>query len=205
MSSPADAVRPAPAVSALYAAICATAWWAVAGDDPGSWVIGIPAIGAAVWASHRLAPLSWPGVSPLRLLPFWLRFCRSSLLAGIDVARRALLPRVRLEPGLLRYRTRLPDAAPRHLFMAMISLVPGTLTADLTGDVLTVHVLDRRLDNYGDIYTLERDIAILFGLGSDWPTTPPAASPSPPAADGVCHAPPSPRSTAAPSLPGSPR
>jgi hypothetical protein len=46
----------------------------------------------------------------IRLAP---GFLRSSLLGGIDVARRALHPRMPLDAGWIAYRTKLPRGLPR--------------------------------------------------------------------------------------------
>jgi multicomponent Na+:H+ antiporter subunit E len=48
------------------------------------------------------------------------------VVAGIDVARQALRPG-RLRPGLLAHRTRLVDPTAQTAFMALTSMVPGTL------------------------------------------------------------------------------
>ena len=72
-----------------------------------------------------------------------LRFPRQSLIAGIDVARRALDPRLPLCPGFVTVSPRLPPGTPRDAFYALASLMPGTLPADTNEDgTLLVHCLD---------------------------------------------------------------
>jgi multicomponent Na+:H+ antiporter subunit E len=104
---------------------------------------GIVAALAATWISLRLLP---PG--PIRLQPravaeYALRFLFRSVLAGADVARRALDPRLPLRPGFVRYRVGLPVGARRNTFTTLTSLLPGTipLGAD-EGGALVIHCLD---------------------------------------------------------------
>jgi len=72
-----------------------------------------------------------------------LRFLRQSVGAGIDVAWRALDPRMPLRPGFVVYRPQLPPGATRNAFCTMMSLLPGTLPCgpDESGG-LVVHCLD---------------------------------------------------------------
>jgi multicomponent Na+:H+ antiporter subunit E len=49
------------------------------------------------------------------------------------------------------------------VFIDSISLLPGTLSADLRGDLVTVHALDVRTDVVEGLATLERRVAALFG------------------------------------------
>ena len=95
---------------------------------------------------------------------FALRFFHLSFTAGLDVASRALGPAIRLDPGMVSHPCRLPAGAARYFFMIVISLIPGTLTADQRGDTLDVHVLDRLQANEDGLRELEEDVARLFGL-----------------------------------------
>lgn len=107
---------------------------------------------------------SVPAWSPLglaQLLPFFLWH---SLRGGIDVARRALAPRLRLRPIQVSYRLRLP-AGPATILMAnLTSLLPGTLSVAVDDYALWVHVLDSSSDVQRDLAALERRVAALFGL-----------------------------------------
>jgi len=143
---------------ALFAAL----WWVLTGADAASWLVGAPAVVAATWASLALAAprraLSLRGV--LRFLPYFLW---ASLAGGIDVARRVLRPRMPIEPGLCSYRMRLRDPLARVVFVDTISLLPGTLSADLCGDQVRVHALDARAAVDPELERLERRVAALFG------------------------------------------
>jgi multicomponent Na+:H+ antiporter subunit E len=113
--------------------------WALA-DIP----VGIAAAAGAAWTSLRLLPLG--AKSNLRLAPLaalGATFFRQSIVAGTDVARRALSPRLQLQPGFVLCPLRLPPGGERSAFCALSSLMPGTLPTgtDENGELI-VHCLD---------------------------------------------------------------
>jgi multicomponent Na+:H+ antiporter subunit E len=59
--------------------------------------------------------------------------------ANLDVAYRVLHPALPIRPGIVRARTSLKTAAGRVLLANSITLTPGTLSVDLTDDVLYIH------------------------------------------------------------------
>jgi multicomponent Na+:H+ antiporter subunit E len=144
----------------------AVVWFGLNGADLRSWLIGLPAVvGAAVLVarSPRGRPLNlrWAG-----LPPFGLFFVRKSVIGGWDVARRVLGFRLRIAPGTVFFETSLPPGPARVLFLNVISLLPGTLTAAVDGDAVTVHTLDVHADLEPELRELERRVAGLFaGLG----------------------------------------
>jgi multicomponent Na+:H+ antiporter subunit E len=139
-------------------------WTAFAGGDLGSWLIGVPAVLGAVWVRRWLAPLSAQSICLKRIPGFFLNFLLLSLWAGIDVGARAIAPKIRVNPGLLTYPLRLPRGPARLFFMWVITLIPGTLTADLQSGRLLVHVIDKEGDNQAELIDLENQVAALFGL-----------------------------------------
>jgi multicomponent Na+:H+ antiporter subunit E len=106
-------------------------------------VPGVIAALAATWVSLRLLPSGPNLMQPLALSKIALRFLRESLLAGADVARRALDPKLPLDPGFIRYSTGLPPGTARNAFTAVMSLLPGTVPVgpDQSG-ALVIHCLD---------------------------------------------------------------
>jgi multicomponent Na+:H+ antiporter subunit E len=118
-------------------------WMALSGGAAGDLLPGIVAALAATWTSLLLLP---PGTARLQLralAEFSLRFLFQSVLAGADVARRALDPRLPLRPGFVRYPVGFPAGARRNAFTSLTSLLPGTLplAAD-EGGALIIHCLD---------------------------------------------------------------
>lgn len=128
-------------------------WLVLTGLDPGGLVFGGVAVVAASALSLRLLPPA-RGRAPWRALPMLPAFFWRSLLGGIDVARRALDPRLPLAPAWQRVPARL-GAGGRFLIGAEFSLMPGTLVAGCSGDCYLVHLLDARQPIAADIATEE--------------------------------------------------
>jgi multicomponent Na+:H+ antiporter subunit E len=129
---------------ALARALCFIALWFILmpSAKPGDLVCGLIATLVATYMSLRLLP---PAAGRLRLgalLIFAPHFLAQSLLAGIDVARRALHPRLPLQPGIVVYRTGFPPGLARNEFAIITSLLPGSLPVDETADGLVYHCLD---------------------------------------------------------------
>ena len=144
----------------------AALWWVLAG---GGWYVGAPFVLLATWLSLQLWTeyrLSLKGIA--RFLPW---FAVQSLAGATDVARRALLPSMPLQPGLVRHRLRLPAGVCRVSLANVITMLPGTLSADLVGDELVVHALDTGRDMHAMVLDLEPRIAALFGIALDPPPT----------------------------------
>jgi len=98
---------------------------------------------AATWASLRLLPPGAGRVRPGALIVFVFRFLYQSVIAGVDVARRALDPRLPLHPGFVTYPVGLPPGPSRNTFATLMSLLPGTVpTGAAGGGGLLVHCLD---------------------------------------------------------------
>ena len=118
-------------------------WLVLSGVKPVDLVVGALAAVAATWVSLQLLPVAQSRLNFVALGKLVLRFPGQSLVAGIDVARRALDPRMPLQPGIVVYRPRLPPGPLRNGFCMMTGLQPGTLPcgADENGDLL-IHCLD---------------------------------------------------------------
>jgi multicomponent Na+:H+ antiporter subunit E len=100
------------------------------------------AVAAATWTSmHLLAP-GTARPSPAVLVRLALRFLCQSVVAGVDVARRALDPRLPLQPGFVLYPIRFPPGSARNAFTALTSLLPGTVPAGEQSRQLIYHCLD---------------------------------------------------------------
>ncbi|MGB5539292.1 MAG: Na+/H+ antiporter subunit E [Gammaproteobacteria bacterium] len=145
-------------------AILAGLWWLISQGRLDAWLVGLPAVALASWATIRMADNELPGLSLAGLVVFIALFLRESVRGGLDVARRTLGPELRIEPGFRRYRLHLRHPAARVLLMNCIGLLPGTLAADLDGDQAELHLLDTGENPDLQLLRLEQAIARLFGL-----------------------------------------
>lgn len=118
-------------------------WIVIAGVSLSDLAAGIVAVMIATWVSLVLYP---PGAEQIRFVPsmrLGFRLLIDSVVAGSDVARRALDPRLPLNPGLIRYSTLLARGPTQATFKTIICLVPGTLSIGSAPDgTLLVHCLD---------------------------------------------------------------
>jgi multicomponent Na+:H+ antiporter subunit E len=150
--------------AAAWAPPLAVAWWSASEGRSGSWGVGAPVVLLAAWVAAWVLP--WPRrwVSPLGLAGFLGWFVRSSVRGGLDVAWRALAPSMPLAPGFVELRTTLPEGAGRVLLADLMSLLPGTLTVEVTDDVLLLHGLEVGPAVEADFRELESRIARLLGV-----------------------------------------
>jgi len=140
-------------------------WWALTDGTAGSWWIGAPAVAGAVIISVILLPplgLVWREV--MGFVPFFLWH---SLKGGADVARRAFHPRMPVAPELIEYPLRLPPGLSQVAMINITSLLPGTLSAEIEGQVLKVHVLDSRGDFLDGLNALEQRVGRMWRSASD--------------------------------------
>ena len=149
-------------------AICTTAlmtsiWWCVAEGASAAWAAGIAAILLATAASLSVdAGPSWHlrfgGCA--RFVPYFLW---QSIRGSLDVSRRALDPRRPLAPTVITYPMRLQAGFPQICFANAVSLLPGTLSARMLDNDLTVHALDGAQSIAGGLRELEDRIGAMFG------------------------------------------
>lgn len=152
--------------------------WIRAGCFAGLWLVlmqsvapadlafGAAATFAATWASMRLHP---PTQSCIRLLALEARLPRFiwlSVLAGIDVARRAFSPSLPLNPGFIRCAIGLEPGFARSTFVTISSLMPGSLPSGDDGRILEVHCLDVDLPIARELAEEERAYAGVFVAGT---------------------------------------
>lgn len=155
-----------PAIGALAVlrrlAVFSLLWVLLSGGEAASWIIGAPMVLAATCIS--LALWRGPPLSLFHLLLFAPWFVRQSLAGAVDVAIRALRPALPLAPGIIRYTVRLPEGASRVALANVISMLPGTLSADLDENRLVIHALDAEQDLEAMVRDLEPRIAGVFSV-----------------------------------------
>ncbi|WP_349367702.1 Na+/H+ antiporter subunit E [Salinarimonas sp.] len=130
--------------SALFAGL-----WLVLTGGAGKPHLALVAILAGAIVSLRMLPRGGRRPAPVATARFLAGFLGRSVAGGVDVAWRALHPRMPLAPGWRVLPTGLPDGGARVAFETELSLLPGTLSAGSEGDAILVHCLDVRGDVCG--------------------------------------------------------
>ena len=104
--------------------------------------VGLVAVALATFCSLRLLP---PKAGHLRftaLLGFIPHFLWQSVVAGVDVARRAMSPRMPLRPGFVVYPVGFRPGLARNEFTSITSLMPGSVPVGDSEDNVVYHCLD---------------------------------------------------------------
>lgn len=142
-------------------------WLILSGGTPADLVAGAVAAFAATWASLRLLPPGTSCVRPAAVAGLTLRFFRQSVIAGADVARRALDPRLPLHPGFVVYPVGLSRGPGRNMFTTLMSLLPGTVPtgSDEKGGLL-IHCLDVEQQQVAAQFATEEVLFVrVIGIG----------------------------------------
>lgn len=77
------------------------------------------------------------------VLFYWVWLGREIIKSNIDVTRRILSPGLPISPTVFTVRAGQKTELGRVTYANSITLVPGTVTMDVDGDVFTVHALTR--------------------------------------------------------------
>ncbi|MGB5398159.1 MAG: Na+/H+ antiporter subunit E [Gammaproteobacteria bacterium] len=142
-------------------------WWALTDGAVSSWWIGVAAVLLATVSSMLLLPpVSFSWYAFVKFVPVFLL---RSLQGGVDVAQRAFHPAMPIAPDVIEYPLGLPPGLARVLMANIVSLLPGTLSAEMGTNNLTVHVLDGRSDFAAELVSIERSVALMFGISLDTP------------------------------------
>jgi multicomponent Na+:H+ antiporter subunit E len=170
----ASSLPPEPSRRRLRAALARFAgflalWLVLSGGEPLSpWLAALIVSGATAISLRMLPPAAVrPG--PERMLRFLPYFLYASLRGGVDVALRAIGARGGAGPGAIAYPLRLPEGPGRTFFVAVVGLLPGTMTTAVYADRIMVHVLDTGGDAISAVRALEHRVADLFGIRLDLP------------------------------------
>ena len=142
MNDPSDAAGGVAVRACARAAGFLVLWLVLAGADVADLPAAAVAVVAATWTSLRLLPPGSSRPSPGALAELTLRFAYQSVAAGVDVAWRALDPRLPLRPGFARYPVGFAPGPARNAFTTLTSLLPGTVPAGAERGHIVYHCLD---------------------------------------------------------------
>ena len=74
-------------------------------------------------------------------------FIRELIISNFDVARRVLTPSLPINPGIVKFKSKLPNNYSKMILANSITLTPGTLTIDIIGDTFYIHWIDVKTTN----------------------------------------------------------
>jgi multicomponent Na+:H+ antiporter subunit E len=138
-------------------------WVILIGFGPADLVVGLVAAAVATWTSLRLLPPQPGRVRLTAVLSLIPHFLWKSVVAGVDVARRALDPRLPLRTGFVAYPARFRSRPARNAFASYTSLLPGTLPVEDDGETLLYHCLDIEQPVAAELATEETMLAQAVG------------------------------------------
>ena len=79
--------------------------------------------------------------------------------SNLDVARRVLTPSLPINPGIVKFKTKLTTNYSKMVLANSITLTPGTLTIDIVDDTFYIHWIDVKTTDPEKAFT---DIAEQF-------------------------------------------
>jgi len=120
---------------------------------------------AATWASLAFLPCSDSRPRLYAWVRLIVRIPFQALVAGVDVARRALDPALPLRPGFVAYSTRLPEGTAQHALAALAALQPGSVPVRSNAEgIFDIHCLDTRLPVAATLEVEEARLRDALGL-----------------------------------------
>jgi len=95
-------------------------------------------------------------LSPVKM--FWMVYYFGVFLvalvqANLDVARRVISPSLPINPGVVKFKTKLKTNYSKMVLANSITLTPGTLTIDVVGDTFYIHWIDVHTTNPEKAFT----------------------------------------------------
>jgi multicomponent Na+:H+ antiporter subunit E len=129
---------------------CCGLWLLLSGyfDVPLLLIFGALSCALVVFIAWRTEAID-PEELPLRLrlnvhiITYWPWLLWQIVLANWDVAKRVVDPRLPISPTLITLKPTQRSDLGRFIYANSITLTPGTVTTELSGDTLEVHALTR--------------------------------------------------------------
>ncbi len=95
-------------------------------------------------------------------------FLRELIKATLDVAQRVISPRMPINPGIVKVKTRLKSPIGRLALANSITLTPGTMTVETQGEYFYIHWIDIQSKDINSateaiVTTFEKYLEVMFG------------------------------------------
>ncbi len=155
----------------LRFAVFGLVWLALSAGDPAQLPYGVIAVAAAAALSMALLPPAHPSIRrwPARIwgttvLAAW--FLQQSVVGGIDVARRAIVPTIDIAPAVVDVDVTLPPGPAQQLTFLLMNLLPGSMVQhvkEVDGrPVAEIHTLSMDLKPQAQWDTLQHRVQQAF-------------------------------------------
>ncbi len=155
---------------AKWTILLSASWLILTAGDLVSWAIGLPFIAMAILlqpGSETSGENSILKNSPfskiLGLVQFAFFFLVESVRGGLDVSRRVLARKPKVDPAFFDYSMQLQLPSSQQFFIGSVSLLPGSLSADLMNNQLRIHTLDQHTNTTLGVKRLELLVGKIFG------------------------------------------
>ena len=159
--------------SAFIGVVILFAVWVMLTDfSPQEMILGGVAALVIVFLFHsRLAVLGDVKLNPRSLVymvMYLFVFMWELLKSNIDVARRVISPKLPINPGIVKVKTRLKSPLGRAFLANSITLTPGTLTVEMKDEYFYIHWIDVTHDDIEGatesiVSNFEKYLEIIFG------------------------------------------
>lgn len=109
-------------------------------------VLGVLSTLLSVYLSKRMNIIdheSYPVYLSLRLLRYYLFLGKEIIKANIDVIKRILIPGRSISPQVITLPATKKTVLSKVIYANSITLTPGTVTLELSGDEIKVHALSK--------------------------------------------------------------
>jgi len=124
-------------------------------------VLGILSTLLSVYLSKRMNIIdheSYPFHLSLRLLRYYIFLGKEIIKANIDVIKRIIIPGRSISPQIITLPASKKTDLSKVIYANSITLTPGTVTLELSGDKIKVHALSK--EGADDLQTGEMAIAV---------------------------------------------
>lgn len=147
-------------------------WVMLAGTDSEELIAGgITAFLISLFFSGKASALSDIRFTPKSILymiiyiPF---FIGELIKSNLDVAGRVISPRLPINPGIVKVKTRLKSPLGRLILANSITLTPGTMTVETEGEYLFIHWIDMKCEDMDSatasiVSGFEKYLEVIFG------------------------------------------
>ena len=88
----------------------------------------------------------------LYLTQYFFVFMFALIKSNLDVAKRVLSPSLPINPGIVKFKTKLTKNFAKMVLANSITLTPGTLTIDIIDDTFYIHWIDVKTTNPEEVY-----------------------------------------------------